>query len=351
MAAQAANAAKLADGVLSGCRVSLSRAITMVESTRSDHAAVASHLLERVAPAAAARKSYRVGVSGAPGAGKSSLIEKLGMHVATPEMKVAVLTVDPSSALSKGSILGDKTRMEGLAQNAYAYVRPSPSGGVLGGLSRRTDEAIVLCEAAGFDLVIVETVGVGQSESAVADAVDLLMLLVSPAAGDDLQGSKKGVLERADLLVVNKADGALLSQAITTARDYRSAVMFPLRRRRLFDPQVVLHSVSKQTGQQPVGKGSNDNENVLSTEQLWELAKSLCEKLRESGELEVNRSAQRERWMWSEVANELQSRLLASDTVASTIPSVTQDLRDGLIMPRTAGLHLVNEFLRTSIFK
>src|SRR6188472_250749 len=213
---------ELADAVRAGDRRALARAITLVESTRADHRDDAVELLDALMPATG--EATRVGISGAPGAGKSTFIEALGMHLVDAGHRVAVLAVDPSSTRSGGSILGDKTRMEELSRRPEAYIRPSPSSGTLGGVARRTREAMLVCEAAGFDVVVIETVGVGQSEVAVAGMVDLFVLLLGPGAGDELQGVKRGIVELADVVVVNKADGALADLARHTAADYTHAL-------------------------------------------------------------------------------------------------------------------------------
>src|SRR5882672_11916003 len=212
----------LAESVIAGDRRALARAITLIEATRVDHRAEAAALLDKLLPAAG--KSIRLGISGAPGVGKSSFIEAFGLHVIGQGHGVAVLAVDPSSKIGGGSILGDKTRMAGLATAEGAFIRPSPAGGTLGGVARRTRESIAVVEAAGFDVVIVETVGVGQSETAVADMVDMFVLMLQPAGGDDLQGLKRGVIELADLIVVNKADGDFLPAARRAASDYQHAL-------------------------------------------------------------------------------------------------------------------------------
>lgn len=341
---------RLANGVLSGCRLSLSRAITLVESQNRSHAAAAADLLSRVTASALRKPTFRLGISGAPGAGKSTLIERLGLHVASPQSPVAVLTVDPSSILSRGSILGDKTRMAGLAQHVHAYVRPSPSRGVLGGLARRTDEAIALCEAAGYALVIVETVGVGQSEVAVADAVDVLVLLVAPAGGDDVQGFKKGVLEFADLVVVNKADGRLVQGARETARGFRSSVGMTVRRRGRTTPSVVLHSVER-----PIREAESEaavaEDAVLSTSELWDTVRDIHMRLAADGALDRDRAAQRERWMWGEIRTELEARLVGDAAVTASMADVLKQMGDGQLMPRAAALKLVNKFLQQQTVK
>src|SRR6478672_11136472 len=231
---------ELAQQVVDGDRRALARAITLVESTRADHRAEAEALLAEVLPHVG--NSVRVGISGAPGAGKSTFIEALGGYLVEQAHRVAVLAVDPSSTRSGGSILGDKTRMEQLTRSPLAFVRPSPTGGTLGGVARRTREALLLCEAAGFDVVLVETVGVGQSEVAVAGMVDCFMLLIAPAAGDELQGIKRGIMELADLVVVNKADGDLAAIAGITAADYANALHLVRPRIAAWVPRVLTCS-------------------------------------------------------------------------------------------------------------
>ena len=228
----------LIDAVLSGERRALARAITLIESTRSDHHVEANRLLEALMPHTG--NSIRVGISGAPGVGKSTFIEALGNHVIDQGHKVAVLTVDPSSAISGGSILGDKTRMETLARRPEAYVRPSPSGNTLGGVTRRSRETLLLCEAAGFDVIFVETVGVGQSETRVAEMTDMFVLLLQPGAGDELQGIKRGIMELADLVLINKADGPLKRIAEESSVEFRNAL-------RLLRPRIEGWKVPVQT--------------------------------------------------------------------------------------------------------
>ena len=213
---------RLSEAIRAGDRRALARAITLVESTRPDHRAGAERLLEALLPHAG--RSVRIGITGVPGVGKSTFIERFGLHVIGQGHRIAVLAVDPSSKRSGGSILGDKTRMQDLSTNRDAYIRPSPAGATLGGVARRTREAMLVCEAAGFDVVLVETVGVGQSETAVADMVDMFVLLLLPGGGDELQGIKRGIVELAELVIVNKADGDLADAALRTAADYRNAL-------------------------------------------------------------------------------------------------------------------------------
>ncbi len=224
---------KLAAGILGGERRALARAITLVESRREDHRAEAAALLDQIA--GAGKQALRIGLSGTPGVGKSTFIEAFGTMLTGQGLRVAVLAVDPSSARSGGSILGDKTRMERLARDPNAFIRPSPSQTQLGGVARRSREAVALCEAAGFDVVLIETVGVGQSETVVSEMSDLFVLLLAPAGGDELQGVKRGIMEMADLILVNKADGDLKPAATRTCSDYAGALR--LLRRRPQDPE------------------------------------------------------------------------------------------------------------------
>ena len=239
---------KLAAGILGGERRALARAITLVESRREDHRAEAAALLDRLA--GAGKQALRIGLSGTPGVGKSTFIEAFGMMLTGQGLRVAVLAVDPSSARSGGSILGDKTRMERLARDPNAFIRPSPSQTQLGGVARRSREAVALCEAAGFDVVLIETVGVGQSETVVSEMSDLFVLLLAPAGGDELQGVKRGIMEMADLILVNKADGDLKPAATRTCSDYAGALR--LLRRRPQDPEgfpkAMMVSATEGTG-------------------------------------------------------------------------------------------------------
>ncbi|MDQ1509367.1 MAG: GTPase [Actinomycetota bacterium] len=316
----------LADAVRAGDRRALARAITLVESTRADHRADAVALLDAILPATGT--ATRAGISGAPGAGKSTFIEALGMHLVDAGHRVAVLAVDPSSARSGGSILGDKTRMEELSRRAEAFIRPSPAGGTLGGVARRTREALLVCEAAGFDVVLVETVGVGQSEVAVAGMVDLFLLLLGPGAGDELQGVKRGIVELADLIVVNKADGDLLDAARHTAADYAHA----------------LHLVRSNDD------GAVDRVRTCSAllgegiDELWETIATLVAAARESGELDARRAEQARAWIWSEVTDTLLDELRADAAVRASIEALEEDVRGGRISPAAAARQVLAAF-------
>jgi LAO/AO transport system kinase len=317
---------ELADAVHAGDRRALARAITLVESTRDDHRADAVELLDAILPATGT--ATRVGISGAPGAGKSTFIEALGVHLVDAGHRVAVLAVDPSSARSGGSILGDKTRMEQLSRRTEAFIRPSPSGGTLGGVARRTREALLVCEAAGFDVVLVETVGVGQSEVAVAGMVDLFVLLLGPGAGDELQGVKRGIVELADLIVVNKADGDLLDAARHTAADYAHA----------------LHLVRS------TDDGAIDRVRTCSAllgegiDELWEAIGALVAAARASGELDARRADQARAWMWSEVTDTLLDELRSDIAVRARIEALEHDVSDGRISPAAAAHEVLAAF-------
>jgi LAO/AO transport system kinase len=317
----------LADAVRAGDRRALARAITLVESTRADHRADAVALLDAILPATVG--STRVGISGAPGAGKSTFIEAHGTNLVNAGHRVAVLAVDPSSVRSGGSILGDKTRMEQLSRRAEAFIRPSPSGGTLGGVARRTREALLVCEAAGFDVVLVETVGVGQSEVAVAGMVDTFVLLLSPGAGDDLQGVKRGIVELADVVVVNKADGDLAAAAERTATDYANALHFLRARTEGWDVRVERASAL-------LGEG---------IDRVWSAIEAHRATLVESGALEARRADQARDWMWSEVNDGLLEALASDPAVASEMRALEADVRAGAVSPTAAAQRILRRFL------
>jgi LAO/AO transport system kinase len=311
------DASELATAVRSGDRRALARAITLVESTRDDHREEARALLEELLPLTGS--AVRVGISGAPGAGKSTFIEAFGVHVCDAGHRVAVLAVDPSSSRTGGSILGDKTRMEELSRRPDAFIRPSPTGGTLGGVARRTREAMLLCEAAGFDVVIVETVGVGQSEVAVSDMVDAFVLLIAPAGGDELQGVKRGIVELADLVVVNKADGDLEPAAKRTASDYANAIHI-VRPSGAWTARVLLCSALTGRGIDEVWAAVEEHQAAIAT----------------SGEKDRRRAAQAREWMWSEVTETLLERLRRDQAVAALIAPLERDVERGAISPAAA---------------
>jgi len=319
--------AALADGVLDGNRRALAQAITLIESTRFDHRAAASALLQQLMPHAG--NSIRLGISGVPGVGKSTFVEALGNHVIDAGHRVAVLTVDPSSAISGGSILGDKTRMELLSRRPEAYIRPSPAGTTLGGVTRRSREALILCEAAGFDVVIVETVGVGQSETKVADMTDMFVLLQLPGGGDELQGIKRGIMELADLILINKADDDLQTLAERSAAEYRNAL-------RLLHPRLANWKVEVQTCSARDGVGIAE---------AWDAVLQHRETLESSGQLMQRRTAQARDWMWSEVSDSLIAALQSDAEVRKQIPALEAAVSEGEIPPTVAASKLLDIFL------
>jgi len=307
----AAEPATLAEAVRAGDRRALARAITLAESTRDDHRALAGEVLERLMPHTG--RSVRVGVSGAPGVGKSTFIEALGNHVIDDGHRVAVLTVDPSSAISGGSILGDKTRMETLARRPEAYIRPTPSGNTLGGVARRSLETLLLCEAAGFDVIVVETVGVGQSETRVADMTDMFLLLLQPGGGDELQGIKRGIMELADLVLVNKADGDLATLAERSAVEYRNAL-------RLLHPRSPDWKVEVRTCSALRREGIGE---------AWERVLEHQRALQANGRLAQRRAGQARSWMWSEVQDSLVADLRRDPAVRDRLPELEAAVSEG----------------------
>jgi LAO/AO transport system kinase len=319
--------AALADGVIAGNRRILAQAITLIESTRSDHRAAASALLERLIPHTG--DSIRLGISGIPGVGKSTFIEVLGNHVIDAGHRVAVLTVDPSSAISGGSILGDKTRMEQLSRRDEAFIRPSPAGSTLGGVTRRSREAMILCEAAGFDVIIVETVGVGQSETKVADMTDMFLLLLLPGAGDELQGIKRGIVELADLILINKADDDLAELAKRAAAEYRNALQ-------LLHPRSPNWKVEVQRCSARDGVGIAD---------AWETVLRHHDMLDSSGQLAARRAAQARDWMWSDVTDDLVAALKDDPRVREQLPALEAATSEGRMPPTVAARTLLEVFL------
>lgn len=319
----------LADGLLRGDRSSLSRSITLVESTLSSHCAEANALLEYVLGAKGGRTdSFRLGVAGPPGAGKSTFIESLGKKLCKDQGKrVAVIAVDPSSSRTGGSILGDKTRMTELAKEPLAYVRPSPTRGTLGGLAQHTNDVILLCEASGYEIIIVETVGLGQSEVMVDETVDMLLLLTPPAAGDELQAVKKGIMEVADMVVVNKADGDLVNAARHAATDYMHALQLMRRKHPSWRPRVKMCS-------------SLHNQKI---DEVWGVVDKFRTAMKD--ELVERRRLQNLRWMWSQFKEQLVAVAKEDPGVIRTAHQMETELLQGKSTPRIAAASLVQHFL------
>jgi LAO/AO transport system kinase len=318
------NVTALADAIRRGDRTALPRAITLVESTRPDHRDRAQRLLLELMGQAGG--AMHVGITGVPGVGKSTAIEALGMYLIEQGHRVAVLAVDPSSTRTGGSILGDKTRMARLAVHPDAYIRPSPTSGTLGGVARATRETIVLLEAAGFDVILVETVGVGQSEVAVANMVDTFVFLTLARTGDQLQGIKKGVLELADIVVVNKADGDHAREANLAARELSSAIRLIYPRETLWRPPVLTMSALEGTG--------------LS--ELWATIEKHRDVLTAAGEFDARRRARQVDWTWSMVRDAVLDRVLTNPAVKAMRAEVERKVRDGELTPALAAQHILD---------
>ena len=316
----------LAERVRAGERRALARAITLIESTRADHRAEAEALVAALLPASGG--AVRLGITGVPGVGKSTFIEAFGLHLIGQGHRVAVLAVDPSSRVSGGSILGDKTRMQELSRNPAAFIRPSPAGGTLGGVARRTREALLACEAAGFDVIVVETVGVGQSETAVADMVDMFLLLLLPSGGDELQGLKRGIMELADLVLVNKADGELAAAAGRAAAEYGKALTLLRPASANWQPPVMTCSAL-------AGQGIAE---------VWEAVGRFRAALGGSGELEAKRAGQARSWMWNEVNESLLAALKADPGVAQELAGLEAEVMAGKVTPTEGARRLLEGF-------
>ncbi len=304
-------------GVRSGDRAMLARAITLVESTKGEHQARAQQLLQALLPATGG--ALRLGITGVPGVGKSTSIDELGMNLAGLGHKVAVLAVDPTSKRTGGSILGDKTRMARLSQEPRAFIRPSPTSGTLGGVTRKTRETMALCEAAGFDVIIVETVGVGQSEIAVADMVDFFLVLLLPGGGDDLQGIKKGIIEIADMIAINKADGDNIPRAERAASEYRAALQI-LTPPSSWSPPVVTISGRENKG----------------LDKLWENILAHRKALTETGEFAERRQRQAVAWMRDMLNDRIMSSIQSNPKVAARLPAIEEEVRAGQLLPTLA---------------
>ncbi|MCC6777260.1 MAG: methylmalonyl Co-A mutase-associated GTPase MeaB [Hyphomicrobiales bacterium] len=309
---------QLASSVRAGSRAAIARGITLVESRRADHRVAAHRLVEELLPSTG--NAVRVGITGVPGVGKSTTIDALGSLLTAQQQKVAVLAVDPSSARTGGSILADKTRMARLANDPHAFVRPSPSSGTLGGVAAKTREAMLICEAAGYDVIIVETVGTGQSETMVADMTDFFLVLMLPGAGDELQGLKKGVIEIADMIAINKADGDNLKRATAAAAEYRAALHILTPASPTWSPPVVTYSALTGDG----------------IAELWRAIVDHRARMTASGERDARRRAQRVKWMWTMLEERLLTRLRSDPALKTRLRCLETAVADGRMSPAMA---------------
>lgn len=318
----------IADGVRAGNVRALAKAITLIESRNLDHSLAATTLLDELLPDTG--KSIRIGISGVPGAGKSTFIEAFGMHLLSRGHKVAVLAVDPSSQLSGGSILGDKTRMEELARESGAFIRPSPAGQTLGGVARKTRETMLVCEAAGYDVIIVETVGVGQSEITVASMVDFFLLLQIPNAGDELQGIKRGVMEIADAIVVNKAEGDNRPRAELARQQYANALHMLKPKSLNWQVPALLCSALHNEG----------------VDEVWAMIEDFGRRMRETGELQEKRNLQASDWMWTLLMDDLKEMFMRDRNVEALVDQVQEAVAAGVTTPSAAARRLLEAFKR-----
>src|SRR6201986_2901451 len=318
---------KLAKDLRTGSRAALARAITLIESRRADHHAGARELVQALLPDTG--KAMRVGITGSPGVGKSTTIDGLGMFLIERGHKVAVLAVDPSSARTGGWILADKTRMARLSASEHAYIRPSPASGTLGGVAAKTREAMLLCEAAGFDVILVETVGIGQSETAVCDMTGFFLALMLPRAGDELQGIKKGLVELADMIAINKADGDNLKRAQHAAADYKSALHILTPRSEHWHPPVVTYSALTGNG----------------IAELWQKVLDHRKAMNASGDFAARRREQQIRWMWSMLEGRMMARLRADAAIRARVKKTEAEVAEGKMTPAVAAEQIV-ELLR-----
>jgi LAO/AO transport system kinase len=310
-------------GVIKGDRRILAKTITLIESSLYTHQEMAGVIVDQLLPYSG--KAVRIGITGVPGVGKSTFIENFGTMLVKKGRRVAVLAVDPSSKRSGGSVLADKTRMEKLAVEKHAFIRPSPSGGTLGGVARKTRETMIACEAAGFDVMIVETVGVGQSETTVASMVDFFLVLMIAGAGDELQGIKKGILELADAVAVNKADGDNIEKAEIARQQYENALHFLTPNSPSWTPPVIACSALEMTG----------------IDAIWQMVLNHREKFSHTGELEQKRSRQALDWMWMLVEEGLKLRLHKNDEVRKLLPKLTLAVQNGETAPTVAASRLL----------
>lgn len=321
-------ASELIAGILKSDKVALSRGITLIESTNADHSSKANDVISGCLPHA--NQSVRIGITGVPGVGKSTFIESFGTYLTTLGKQVAVLAVDPSSSLSHGSILGDKTRMEELVKNEKAFIRPSASGDTLGGVARKTREAIILCEAAGYDVILIETVGVGQSETAVHGMVDFFLLLKISGAGDELQGIKRGIMEMADAIVINKADGDNINKAKLAKTEFSRALhLFPLKKSG-WQPQVLTCSATENTG----------------IETIWQTMEDYFSLVQKNQFFDANRQQQSQYWMMETINDQLKGNFYSDPKVTASLEHLKKLVVDHKVSPFTAASELLEMYFK-----
>ena len=311
--------------LLKGNRVSLAKAITLIESKKPSDKIEAQKLIDQILPHTG--KSIRIGISGSPGVGKSTFIESAGLHILKQKKRIAVLTVDPSSPVTGGSILGDKTRMEKLSREGDVFIRPSPSSGASGGVTQKSRETILLCEAAGFDVIIVETVGVGQNEVTVSNMVDFFLVMLLPNAGDELQGIKKGIIELADALVINKADGDTINIAQKTKSQYESALKL-----------LVSHSFWKQ---QVITCSAIESKNI---DKVWNMVCEFQQTSKSGGFFQKRRAQQSTDWMWSLIRDSIETKLKNHPELTELIPKLEEMVTKELKTPQMAASEVIKEF-------
>jgi LAO/AO transport system kinase len=317
------------NGILKGDRVILSRAITIIESNLDSDKILAKEIIQAILPASG--KSIRIGVTGVPGVGKSTFIEAFGIHLIKEGHKVAILSVDPSSQRSKGSILGDKTRMEALGQMEDAYIRPSASGDTLGGVANKTGETMLLCEAAGYDVILIETVGVGQSETAVHGMTDFFLLLMLAGAGDELQGIKKGIMEMADMVVINKADGNNIRMSEMAKRQYQNALhIFP----------------QSESGWTPVVSTASSTKNI-GIYNVWDTILEFKKLVDKNGYFNKNRTRQQIQWMYNNINEALKQLFYGSEQISSKLSALEKDIITSKISPVKAAQEIIEVFKKT----
>ena len=327
---QQLNAGEYVEGILQGNTTLLSQAVTLVESTLPEHQAIAQEIIEKCLPHAG--RSVRIGISGVPGAGKSTSIDAFGLHVLERGGKLAVLAIDPSSQRSKGSILGDKTRMEKLSVHPDSFIRPSPSAGSLGGVARKTRETIILCEAAGYDKIFVETVGVGQSETAVHSMVDFFLLIQLAGTGDELQGIKRGIMEMADGIVINKADGSNLEKAKLAAAHFRNALhLFPAPESG-WTPRVLTYSGFYGLG----------------IKEIWDMVYEYIDFVKANGYFQYRRNEQAKYWMYESINEQLRNSFYNNPTIANMLQAKENEVLGGTVTSFTAAHQLLDTYFKQS---